>query len=211
MPRPSRQEKVNEVKAIQRKDIELAHAKPPEPAPTPRKAPPVKTVGVGTIHQEVTGEKQDAPLMGEVIGPLHDYVDTIGFLFQSNPLGRAFRAELRAAMAPDVDWEENSMNLGGGFKRPPVVPLTMERPATQEERGSAITSTRTTVTVALPGGPAPRMPQYLRVLVWPLTRAEHFEGEATVELRHITRPEDVPSFPDRVRVPQGTSFGMELG
>jgi hypothetical protein len=182
----------------------------PAPKPEPRPAPTPHTVGVGTIHQDITGEKENAPLMGDVIGPLSDYVDEITFRHQSRPIGRMYRAELHVSMTPDCNWgiETGPMppDRYGYNRRPPVVQPMMERPATPEEMRSAINNTRMTVTVLLPGPPPPRYPKYLRVLFWPLTRASHFEGTATVELRHVVRPEDVPSFPDRVRVPGGTSL-----
>jgi len=192
--------------AATKRDAKPVPNSPPTPASTP-------TVGVGTIHQDIAGEKEHAPLMGDVIGPLSDHVDEITFRHQSQPLGRMYRAELHVSMTPDCNWgiETAQMQLDryGYPRRPEAVQPTMERPTTPEERQQPGWDRRMTVTVALPGSPLPRYPQYLRVLFWPLTRASHFEGSATVELRHTELASDTPNFPDRIRVPGGTSFELE--
>jgi hypothetical protein len=192
---------------VKRQDAEMQRRDDERNKPAPRP-------GVGTIHQEIVGEKEHAPLMGDVIGPLHDYVDEIVFHVQSRPIGRVHRAELHCAMDPDANWgiETGPMppDRYGYPRRPPVVQPTMSRAATPEERRSAIHNTRMEVTVALPGPPAPRFPQYVRVLVWPLQRSSHAEYDVSVELRHIEQASDTPNFPDRVRVPQGSSFELEV-
>jgi hypothetical protein len=143
-----------------------------QPAPPRTQAPPAPAPTVS--RQTLTGSSP-GPVWGDVVGPLHPNVYQIVFrvLSQSAPAGRV---ELRAAMRPDVDWQNDSATAP--FARPPVHPGGGEELIPNPSHGA----TKLTRSIPPTGPPAPRWPQYVRPVCFPSTRRE-FTATVEIELR----------------------------